>query len=159
MAQAKQGDKVRIEYTGTLDDGTIFDTTLEDQECSSGDCHDDDCGCETGPVDFVIGSGEFIPQIEEALVGMAPGEKKTVHIAADDAFGSYDEEKVFTVGKDSFPEGFNPSIGDELLLSDENEEEIAVTVVEVGEEDVTFDANHPLAGEDLTYEFQLVEIL
>ena len=90
MAQAKQGDKVKIDYTGTLEDGTVFDSTLE-SECDSdecgceedGDCGDDDCGCgcESGPMTLTIGEGELFPQVDEALVGMAPGEKKTLRFA------------------------------------------------------------------------------
>jgi peptidylprolyl isomerase len=172
MAQAQQGDRVTIEYTGTLDDGSIFDSTLEgdecdseecdSEECESGECDDEGCGCgghESGPMQLTIGAADFFPQIEEALVGMAPGEKKTIVIPVDDAFGDYDEEKVFTVARKDLPEDLDPEIGDQLGLSDENDETIGVTVMEVTEESITFDANHPLAGENLTFEFQLVEIL
>ena len=97
MATAKKGDKVRINYTGTLEDGSVFDTTLtetscceDDCGCSDDDCSDDDCGCSTGPMDLTIGNEDFFSQIEDALVGMAPGEKKTIVIPAEDAFGEYD---------------------------------------------------------------------
>ncbi|HWI40225.1 MAG TPA: FKBP-type peptidyl-prolyl cis-trans isomerase [Verrucomicrobiae bacterium] len=162
MSQAKNGDKVRIDYTGTLDDGTVFDSTLEMEEDADHGCDDDDCGCghhEPGPMELTIGGGECIPQIEEALVGMAPGEKKTIRIAAEEAFGEYDEERVFTVERKDLPEDMNPEVGDELVLSDEDDEELEVVVVEVTDQSITFDANHPLAGEDLTYEVQLLEIL
>jgi peptidylprolyl isomerase len=166
MAQAKKGDRVKIDYTGTLEDGTVFDSTLEEEECSHDDCSTDECdsgdcgcGCETGPMELTIGAGEFFPRIDEALVGMAPGEQKTVTIPAADAFGEYDEEKVFTVPRGDLPEDLTPQVGDELVLSDENDESIGVVVVEVNDAGVTFDANHPLAGEDLTFTFELVEIL
>ncbi len=167
MAQAKQGDKVKIEYTGTLDDGTIFDSTLEGddcdpEECESDDCGDEGCDCgdhESGPMELTIGAGDFFPQIEEALIGMAPGEKKTVVIPIDEAFGEYDEERVFTVSRKDLPEDLDPEVGEQLGLSDENDETIGVTVMEVTEENITFDANHPLAGENLTFQFELVEIL
>lgn len=167
MAQAQQGDKVRIDYTGTLEDGTIFDSTLEGndcdpEECETDDCDDEGCGCgghESGPMTLTIGAGDFFPQIEEALVGMSPGEKKTVVIPVDDAFGEYDEERVFTVSRKDLPDDLDPEVGDQLGLSDENDETIGVTVMDVTDESITFDANHPLAGEDLTFEFELIEIL
>lgn len=165
MAQAKQGDKVRIDFTGTLKDGTIFDSTLEEMECAdecdadehaTGDCG---CGCEAGPMELTVGAGQIFPQIDEALIGMAPGEEKTVVIPAAEAFGEFDEEKVFTVPRSSFPDDFNPEVGEEVVLTNDEDEEIGVAVVEVTEEEFKFDANHTLAGEDLTYKLQLVEIL
>ncbi len=167
MAQAQQGDRVKIDYTGTLDDGSIFDSTLEgencdSEECESEECDDEGCGCgghESGPMELTIGAADFFPQIEEALIGMAPGEKKTIVIPVDDAFGDYDEEKVFTVSRADLPDDLDPEVGDQLGLSDENDETIGVTVMEVTDEEITFDANHPLAGENLTFEVELVEIL
>jgi peptidylprolyl isomerase len=162
MAQAKQGDKVKIDYTGTLEDGTVFDSTLEGEECSPDECETDDCddeGCGTGPMALTIGAGDFFPQIEEALIGMSPGEKKTVVIPVEDAFGEYDEERVFTVSRKDLPDDLNPEIGDQLGLADENDETIGVTVMDVTDDSITFDANHPLAGEDLTFELELIEIL
>lgn len=169
MAQAKNGDKVRINYIGTLEDGTVFDSTLEDGEldnecCDTDECGDDcgcedDCGCgDTGPMELTIGAGEFFPQIEEALIGMSIGEKKSVVVPAADAFGEYDTEKVFNVPRSDMPEDLKPEVGDELTLTNEDDEEVEVTVVEVQEDSVTFDTNHPLAGEDLTFEIELLEI-
>lgn len=166
MAQVKQGDKVKFDYTGMLKDGTVFDSTLEGEECNSeecetGDCDHDDCGCgcETGPFELTIGSGEFFTQVEEALVGMAPGDKRTVVVPAVDAFGEHDTEKVFTVPRSDVPADLNPAVGDELILSNDENDDFGVTVTEVTVDSITFDANHPLAGEDLTFEIQLVEIL
>lgn len=165
MAQAKQGDRVTIDYIGKLDDGSIFDSTHEHDndvdECDTGECEPDECGCgcEAGPMTLTIGEGKFLPQIEEALVGMSPGEKKTVVIPTDEAFGPFDETKVFTVPRTDLPDDLNPSVGDELVLTSEEDESIGVVVTEVTDESITFDANHPLAGEDLTFEFQLVDIL
>jgi peptidylprolyl isomerase len=171
MAQAKQGDRVSIHFTGTLADGTVFDSTYEgedcgcdDDSCDTGDCGcdddscGDDCGCESGPMELTLGAAEFFPQIEAALVGMAPGEKKSVTVLAADAFGEHEDEKVFTVGRDQIPDDLHPEVGQELVLTDENDESMGVTVVEVSDVSVTFDANHPLAGEDLTFEIELVEI-
>jgi peptidylprolyl isomerase len=154
MAQAKNGDKVRINYTATLEDGTVFDSTLEDHGCDA-----DDCGCADGPREVTLGAGEFLTALEEALVGMSPGEKKKLIIPAEEAFGEYDEERVFTIPRTDLPEDLNPDVGDEIVLVNEDDEELGVVVIEVNETDITFDANHPLAGEDVTYDFELVEIL
>lgn len=170
MAQAKNGDKVKIDYTGKLEDGTVFDSTLEGEcgpdGCDSDDCgdecDDDECGCgghESGPMELTIGEGELFSQVDEALIGMAPGEIKSVVIPAADAFGEYDKDKVFTVPRSDMPEDLQPEVGDELILTNEDDEEMGVQVVEVTEENITFDSNHPLAGEDLTFEVTLVEIL
>jgi peptidylprolyl isomerase len=169
MALAKSGDIVKIDYTGKLEDGTVFDSTLED-ECSTDGCDSDDCGdecddegcgCghESGPMELTIGEGELFAQVDEALIGMAPGDKKSVIIPAADAFGEYDKDKVFTVPRSDLPEDLQPEVGDELVLTNEDDEELGVQVVEITEESVTFDSNHPLAGEDLTFEVTLLEIL
>ncbi|CAH2030445.1 FKBP-type peptidyl-prolyl cis-trans isomerase [Trichlorobacter ammonificans] len=154
MAQAQKGDRVRIHFTGTLEDGSIFETTREEAAC----CDDDDC-CESGPMELVIGNEDFFPAVESALIGMAPGESVTVQIPAADAFGDYDAEAVFTVERHLLPDDLIPEVGMELTLTGDDDEELEVTVVEVSDSAVTFDANHPLAGEDLTYEVELVEIL
>ena len=161
MAKVKKGDRVSINFNGTLEDGTIFDTTFgEEEDCESEGCGSDDCGCgESGPMELVIGEEEFFLQVEEALIGMAPGEKKTVTIPAEDAFGEYDEEKVFTVNRDQLPDDLRPEIGQELELTGEDDDSLLVAVVEMTDETVTFDANHPLSGEDLKYELELMEIL
>lgn len=166
MAQAQKGDRVIIDYTGTLEDGTIFDSTLEgdccdDGQCSTDSCEDEGCGCgESGPMELTIGEEEFFTQIEEALIGMAPGDKKTVVVPAAEAFGEYDQERVFTVARSELPEDMPLEVGAELVLTGEDDEdELEVTVVEATAEQVTFDANHPLAGEDLTFEITLNEIV
>lgn len=169
MATAKKGDKVLINYTGTLDDGSIFDTTLQHGECcddescgcddTAGGCEDEGCGCgETGPMEITIGNEDFFPQIEEALVGMAPGEKKTVVIPAEDAFGEYDEEEVFAINREQLTGDLVPEVGMVLELTGDDDEPVEVTVVEVNEDTITVDANHPLAGEDITYEIELLEL-
>lgn len=170
MAVAKKGDKVLINFIGTLEDGTVFDTTHEEEhghehdcgsdDCGSDGCGSDDCGCgcETGPMEITIGAEDFFPQVEEALIGMAPGEKKTVIIPAEEAFGEYDEEQVFTIGLDQIPAGITPEVGKELEFTGDDEEPMMVTVVEVTDDGILLDANHPLAGENITYEFELMEI-
>jgi len=172
MAQAKKGDKVSIDYIGTLEDGTVFDSTFEDEcgtdgcesgecGCESDDCNDDDCGCggETGPMELIIGEGHFFNQVDDALIGMNPGETKKVVVPAADAFGEIDQDKIFTVPRSDMPEDLKPEIGDELLLTNDDDEELGVVVVASTVDTVTFDSNHPLAGEDLTFEITLREIL
>jgi peptidylprolyl isomerase len=161
MALVKKGDTVKIDYTGTLEDGTVFDSTLEASDCGSHDCSDDSCNCsdEPAPMELTIGAGTFFPMVEEALVGMARGQKKTVTIPAAEAFGEYDDDMVFVVPRSELPADLKPAVGDELLLSGDDDEEIGVTVIDADDESVTFDANHPLAGEDLTFDIALVEIL
>jgi len=166
MAQAEKGNMVTINFTGTLEDGTVFDSTLEamgceDEECCDDDCNEDECGCgghDAGPMTFVLGESILFPKIDEAIVGMTPGEKKTVKIAAADAFGEYDKEQIFTVPRSDLPEDLVPVVGDELVLANEDDEEIGVVVLEITDEEVTFDGNHPLAGEDVTFEIELVSI-
>ena len=160
MAHAKKGDTVRINFTGTLEDGSVFDTTLEDAEdCTQDDCSSDECGCHHGPMELIIGAEEFFSTVEDALIGMAPGEKKTVVIPAEHAFGEYDEEEVFTIRRDQLTGDAAPEAGQELELTGDDGEPIDVIVVEVTDETITLDANHPLAGEDITYEIELLEIL
>lgn len=170
IRQVKPGDRVKINFNGTLEDGTLFDTTYETAGCEDDDCgcedngsgcDDDNCGCgrEAGPMELEVGAGEFFAQIEEALIGMSSGEKKTLTILAADAFGEYDAEMVTTVPRSQFPDDLNPMIGDDLELINDDGEEMVVTVIELDDVEVTLDANHPLAGEDLTFEVELVEIL
>lgn len=154
MAKAKKGDKVRIDFTGRLDDGTIFDSTVEHAECEL-----DDCECEIGPMELVLGGGEFFPQVEKALVGLAAGAKTNLVIKAEDAFGAYDEERVFVVEKSEFPKNIDPEPGQNLELIDEEGDAIVVMVIDVDETSVTLDANHPLAGEDLAFDVELLEIV
>lgn len=141
MAEAKNGDTVRIHYTGTLEDGTVFDSS-EGQE----------------PLEFTLGSGEVIPGFEQAVQGMQPGEKKEVTVAADDAYGSHRSDWVLEVGREDFPPNIQPEVGQQLQLS-QGGQSFVVTVTDVSDASVTLDANHPLAGKDLTFELELVEIV
>jgi peptidylprolyl isomerase len=164
MATAKKGDKVKINYTGTLEDGSVFDSTIKEAGCCDDDaddcgCDDDGCGCETGPMELTIGAEDFFTQVEDALVGMAPGEKKTITIPAEDAFGEYDEEEVFSISREQLTGDIVPEVGMELELTGDDDEPVEVIVVEVTDETLTVDANHPLAGQDITYEVELLEIL
>lgn len=141
MAQAKQGDTVRVHYTGTLDDGTVFDSSRERE-----------------PLEFNLGTGQVIPGFDQALTGMKPGESKKVTIPADQAYGPYRDELVLVVDRAEFPAEIAPTLGDQFELSQDGQS-FVVNVTDVNDDSVTLDANHPLAGEDLTFELQLVEII
>lgn len=167
--QANPGDRVKFHFTAALADGTRFDTTyesdaVEDGNCGctdqNADCGAEGCGCgdEAGPMELEIGAGQFFPQVEEALAGMTPGDKKTVTIKAADAFGEYDEEQIHDVPRDQFPDDITPQVNDTFELVNDDGEGMVVTVVAADDEEVTLDANHPLAGQDLTFELELVEI-
>lgn len=151
MSQAKTGDKVKLNFTGKLEDGTIFD--------SSDDCMDDECGCQEGPMEFIIGAGETFPALEEAVIGMRVGESRTVQLAADDGYGERNEDMVVEVSRSQLPADLVPEEGQVLELTDESGETFPVWVTAVEEESVTLDANHPLAGRDLLFELELLEIL
>jgi peptidylprolyl isomerase len=149
MAQAKKGDTVKVHYTGRLDDGEVFD---------SSDCAEDDCGCGTGPMEFTIGEGQVIPGFEEAVLGMSPGEEKTVVIPVDKAYGPRMEEMVAVIGRSELPADITPEVGQQLEVTQQNGQAFPVLITEVTDTSVTLDANHPLAGRDLTFDLRLVEI-
>ena len=142
MAQAKQGDTVNVHYTGKLEDGTVFDTSVGHE-----------------PLQFKIGGSEVIPDFEQAVVGMNPGESKTVKILHQRAYGPHRKEMVLVAGRDKFPPDFQPEIGQHLQLRQDDGYMFFVTVTEVSETSVILDANHPLAGKDLTFDMQLVEVV
>jgi peptidylprolyl isomerase len=149
MAQAKKGDTVKVHYTGRLDDGEVFD---------SSDCAEDDCGCGTGPMEFTIGEGQVIPGFEDAVIGMSPGEEKTVVIPVDKAYGPRMEEMVAVIGRSELPADITPEVGQQLEVTQQNGQAFPVLITEVTDTSVTLDANHPLAGRDLTFDLRLVEI-
>lgn len=152
--QAKQGDTVKVNFIGRLEDGTVVDSS-EDCECEDCECEGD----ETGPLAFTIGEEEVIPGLEQAVVGMQPGDTKTLTIAAEEAYGLFDEDLVMEVPRNEFPDDIFPEVGQTLELTGDDGESFLVTVTEVSDETVILDANHPLAGKDLTYELELVEIV
>ena len=142
MGKAKEGDRVKVYFTGTLGDGTIFGQTHEDE-----------------PVEFTIGEKSVLPKFEGAVIGMKEGENKAILIAPEDAYGSRDKERVFTVEKSEIPDHITPEIGKKIQVQTGSGEMAILTVLEVSEDKVTFDANDPLAGEELTFEIKLLEIL
>lgn len=142
MAQAKEGDTVQVHYTGKLEDGTIFDTSDEQT-----------------PLEFTIGSGQIIPGFERAVVGMEPGETKTATIQSEEAYGPRREEMTITVEREQFPEDINPEPGQQLQVQQPDGRMALVVVSDVTESTVTLDANHPLAGQPLTFDIRLVDIV
>jgi len=142
MVQAKGGDTVKVHYTGKLDDGTIFDSSKD-----------------RDPLQFIIGEGRVIPGFEQAVVGMNPGESKTATVAANEAYGPHLKEMVVVVDRKEIPEHLEPKVGQQLEIRQEDDRTIVVTVSDVSESSVTLDANHPLAGKDLTFDIQLIEIV
>jgi peptidylprolyl isomerase len=156
MSQAKNTDKVTINFIGKLDDGTIIDSTYPDPEHH--DCSEEECGHSHGPVELIIGEGELFGPIEEAVIGMTVGETKTLVIPSDDAFGEYNHENVFTIEASELPEEITPEIGMELEVESDDEEIYFVTIVEIKDGKITLDSNHPLAGENITYDIELLSI-
>jgi len=142
MAQAKKGDTVKVHYTGKLDDGTVFDSSLERE-----------------PLQFTIGEGQLIPDFEEGVVGLSPDESKTINIPADKAYGPHHEEMIMEVSRDQFPKDLEPRVDQRLQVSQPDGQSFVVLVTGVSETSVTLDGNHPLAGKDLAFDIQLVEIV
>lgn len=142
MSEAKKGDKVKVHYTGKLKDGTVFDTSLK-----------------RDPMEFTIGEGQLIDGFEDAVVGMAPGEEKTVQIAAEQAYGSYDEQLVQSIARESIPGDVDLENGLEFRATSPTGEQLLLTVTKFTDSEVTMNGNHPLAGRDLTFELNLLEIV
>ncbi len=141
MAQAKTGDTVKVHYTGKLDDGTVFDNSANRE-----------------PLQFTIGQGQLIPDFEQAVVGMEPGESKTIQIPSDNAYGPHHKEMIMVVDRGNFPAELEPKVDLMLQVRQENGQTFTVKVTDVSEDKVTLDGNHPLAGQDLTFDIQLAEI-
>ncbi|MEA5571251.1 peptidylprolyl isomerase [Calothrix sp. UHCC 0171] len=141
MTQAKLGDTVTVHYTGKLTDGTVFDSS--------------DGG---SPLEFTLGEGQLIPGFEEAVVGMNAGESKTTHIPVEQAYGEYRPEMVIEVERDQMPPELEPEVGQQLQIQQPTGQVIPVVITDISESTVRLDANHPLAGEDLVFDIQLVAI-
>ena len=141
MATAKQGDTVQIHYTGRLEDGTVFDSS-QDRE----------------PLSFTLGEGKVIPGFENAVEGMETGEKKTTTIPSEEAYGPRREELLMNVPREQVPDGIDPEPGQRLRMQSGDGRTFDVTVAEATGEQLVLDANHPLAGEDLTFDIELVEV-
>ena len=141
MSTVKQGDTVKVHYHGTLQDGSVFDS-------SEG----------RAPLEFEVGAGMMIPGFENGVMGMGMGEKKTIQIPAAEAYGELQEELFMEFPRDRFPEDMQPEPGMTLNMSNGAGQHFPVVIAEVKEEYVLLDANHPLAGKDLIFDIEIVEI-
>jgi FKBP-type peptidyl-prolyl cis-trans isomerase 2 len=142
VAQVKLGDTVKVHYTGKLADDTVFDSSLNSE-----------------PIEFTIGAGQVIPGFEQAVVGMGVGEMKTTIIPAEQAYGPHEPDMVMEVDRDEFPPDLQLNVGQRLRVSQVDGQDVVVAVTGISGSQVTLDANHPLAGKDLTFDVQVVAIL
>ena len=141
MSEAKSGDVVHVHYTGTLTDGSLFDSS-EGRD----------------PLTFQLGKGQVVPGFEKAVTGMAVGEKKTETFPADEAYGPRLDNLVFTIPRENLPLGYDPTVGEMLGMETRDGRQMDVLVTHSDESTVRVDANHPLAGKDLTFEIELLEV-
>lgn len=142
MSQAKQGDTVKVNYTGRLGDGTIFDTSVNRH-----------------PLQFTLGKGQLIAGFEKAVLGMSAGEKKTVVLPVEEAYGARREESVVAMDRKNLPSDVNPQVGQRLEITQTDNQTVLVTVTDISETTITLDANHPLAGKALTFDIELLNIM
>jgi peptidylprolyl isomerase len=138
----KSGDTVKVHYTGKFEDGVIFDSSV------GGD-----------PLEFTVGQSEVIPGFEDAAVGMNVGDRKTISIQPENAYGTYNDNLVVEMPKDYFPEDISPELGMRLIIVDNKGEELPVMVAEIHDDSVRLDANHPLAGKTLVFDIELIGIV
>ena len=143
MGQAKHGDTVKVHYRGKLHDGSVFDATFDRE-----------------PLQFTIGGGQIIPGLEEAVVGMNPGDSKTTELPVEKGFGPHREDLVVVVSKSKLADlDLEPEVGELVSIPQPDGPPVDATVAEVTESEVTVDFNHPLAGEDLSFDIKLVDII
>ena len=142
MPEAKTGDTVKVHYTGKFDDGDVFDTTTNRE-----------------PFQFTIGEDDVILGFQQAVIGMKPGDTKTERVTPKSAYGPYRSELVVEVDKTTITDDVEPDIGQRFRVSQPDGQKFDVIVKEVSESKVTLDANHPLAGKDLTFDIELIEII
>lgn len=141
MNQVKENDTVRVHYTGKLKDGQVFDSSLERE-----------------PLEFTMGKGQLIPGFEKGLVDMKVNEKKTINIPSEEAYGAPREELVQEVKKSQLPEDIKPEVGMGLVSKSPDGQEMNLVVAEVKDDSIVVDGNHPLAGKDLVFDLEVVEI-
>ena len=142
MGQVKSGDKVKVHYHGKLTTGETFDSSAGRE-----------------PLEFEVGSGSVIKGFDDGVTGMNVGEKKTINIPFTEAYGPRNPEMVIPMPKDRFPTDMEIELGMPLMMSDQQGQEFQVSIVEIRENEVMLDANHPLAGQDLVFDLELVEII
>ncbi len=141
MEQVKNGDVVKVHYTGKLTTGEEFDSSTGRE-----------------PLEFTVGAGQMIKGFDDAMPGMSVGEKKTIHISPDDAYGQINDEALIDFPKKNIPPDMPLEVGMQLELKDENSQSFPVTIAEIKDDIVVLDANHSLAGKELVFDIELVEI-
>ncbi len=141
MQTAQMGNLVTVHYCGKFDDGKIFDESYGRE-----------------PLKFSIGDHQVIEGFENGIIGMEIGQKSVINIPAAQAYGDWDESMIFALGKENFPEDYDPKIGDELTLYQTEDEFIQVIVNKIEENQIILDANHPLAGKDLHFDIELLSV-
>ncbi len=141
MTVAKEGDTVQVHYTGTLTDGSEFDSSRKRNE----------------PLQFTLGKGQMIAGFEKAVNGMNVGDSKQVNIPSQEAYGEVKKEMIMEVSKNDFPPDITPAIGQQLAVNAQGQQ-VPVTITDIKDDKVVLDANHPLAGKDLIFDIELVEI-
>jgi FKBP-type peptidyl-prolyl cis-trans isomerase 2 len=142
MAPAKKGDSVKVEYTGKMEDGTVFDSSRERE-----------------PLCFTIGARQVIEGFEEAVIGMDVGESKTCGISPEKGYGPRYDDHVLKIDRSQIPPELNPKVGDQLQSRSEEGRPVRAIVIEVDEDTLTLDANHPLAGKNLIFDIEVLEIV
>lgn len=142
MSKVKDGDTVKVHYTGKLEDGSVFDSSVE-----------------RDPLEITLGEGKLIPGFEKAVVGLEVGDKTTANIESADAYGDRREDLELSIERNQLPEDIEPQVGMQLQLNQPNGQPVPVQITKVEEENIMIDANHPLAGKDLTFDIELVDIV
>ena len=137
---AKEGNVVKVHYTGKLEDGTMFDSSRN-----------------RDPLQFRLGEGQVIPGFEQAIIGMDVGDSKSVEVPPDKAYGAHRDERVYVIDKSKFPA--DVAVGQQYQIAQEKSEPSVVTVTDISKGTVTLDGNHPLAGRNLLFDIQLVEVI
>ena len=141
MSEVKKGDKVKVHYTGKLQDGSVFDSSIDRE-----------------PLEFEVGAGMMIAGFDAAVNGMKIGDKKVAEIPANEAYGEVNKDMIVEVKRTQLPPDLEPQVGQQLGMQQPNGQSVPVVVTEVKEESIVIDANHPLAGKDLIFEIELMEI-
>jgi len=141
MKEAQAGDLVSVHYTGKLMNGEVFDSSRD-----------------RDPLEFTLGSRKLLAGFEEGVVGMKPGESKSVTLQPEEAFGDRLDDLVLQVAKTEFPQHIKPSVGLQLQMTNPGGAALSVVITDVGEESVTLDGNHPLAGKSVVFDIELLEI-
>ena len=141
MSKVKDGDTVKVHYTGKLENGEVFDTSKEQE-----------------PFEFTVGNKAVIPGFEKGVVGMEVGDSKSIEIPAEEAYGAKQDQLVVEVNRIEFPDDITPTIGQRLQIRQQDGNPIIVTITDLAEDIITLDANHPLAGYTLFFDVEVIEL-